>query len=303
MIVKKEDVNLTVDLLHVLVFSRLLFGCILPFDVDPVFFFVTKPNGGLRSVCDFRGVNLITKKILPTLPLFENVVSQLEGANFFSGLDLTSMFYQLRIREEDIEKTDFRTAIGNYAYVVTPMGTTGSVGSTVIMMQSTLSHVISLPGETLPSNDRPLPPFPPQKPGEEHLAELKEDWQQFKYHSALGSYTALFVDDVLVYSRTEEEHIRHLRQLCKTFEEHKLFLNPKTCNFASCEVEYLGNSIGRYGVRPRADRTEALRNWPRPENVSELRSFLGLIGFLRRYIRDFAQIAVSLNALLKKGAS
>jgi hypothetical protein len=135
------------------------------------------------------------------------------------------------------------------------------------------------------------------------LAELKEDWQKFKYHSALGSYTALFVDDVLVYSKTEEEHIRHLRQLCKTFEQHKLFLDPKKCHFASCEVEYLGNSIGRYGVRPRADRTEALRNWPRSENVSELRSFLGLIGFLRRYIRDFAQIAVSLNALLKKGAA
>jgi hypothetical protein len=116
-----------------------------------IFFFVTKPNGGLRGVCDFRGVNLITKKILPTLPLFENVVSQLEGANFFSGLDLTSMSYQLRIREEDIEKTVFRTAIGNYAYVVTPMGSTGSVGSTVLMMQSALSHVISLPGETLPS--------------------------------------------------------------------------------------------------------------------------------------------------------
>jgi hypothetical protein len=171
------------------------------------------------------------------------------------------------------------------------------------MMQSALSHVISLPGETLPSYDRPQPPFPQQKAGEEHLAELKEDWRQFQYHSALGSYTALFVDDVLVYSKTEEEHIRHLRQLCKTFEQHKLFLNPKKCHFASCEVEYLGNAIGRYGVRPRADRTEALRNWPRPENVSELRSFLGLIGFLRRYIRDFVQIAVCLNALLKKGAT
>jgi hypothetical protein len=192
-----------------------------------VFFFVTKLNGGLRGVCDFRGVNLITKKILPTLPLFENVVSQLEGAKFFSGLDLTRMFYQLRIREEDIEKTVFRTAIGNYAYVVTPMGTTGSVGSTALMMQSALSHVISLPGETLPSYDRPQPPFPQQKTDEEHLAELKEDWRKFKYHSALGSYTVLFVDDVLVYSKTEEEHIRHLWQLCKTFEQHKLFLNPK----------------------------------------------------------------------------
>ena len=126
-------------------------------------------------MCDFRGVNLITKKILPTLPLLENVVSQLEGANFFSGLDLTSMFYQRHIREEDIEKTTFRTSIGNYAYVVTPMGTTDSVSSTVLMMQSASSHVMSMPDETLPSNDRPLPPFPPQKTGEEHLAEFKED--------------------------------------------------------------------------------------------------------------------------------
>ena len=126
-------------------------------------------------MCDFRGVNLITKKFLPTLPLFENVVSQLEGAKFFSGLDLTSMFYQLRIREEDIDKTVFHTAIGNYSYVVTPMGTTGSVVSTALMMQSALSHVISLSVEVLPSYDRLLPPFPQQKPGEEHLAVLKED--------------------------------------------------------------------------------------------------------------------------------
>ena len=95
----------------------------------------------------------LDKTVNGTVRQFENVVSQLEGAKFFSGLDLTSMFYQLRIREEDIEKTTFRTAIGNYAYVVTPMGTTGSVGSTSIMMQSALSHVISLPGETLSSND------------------------------------------------------------------------------------------------------------------------------------------------------
>ncbi len=87
-----------------------------------------------------------------------------------------------------------------------------------------------------------------------------EDCQKFKYHSALDSYTALFVDDVLVYSKTEEEHIRHLRQLCKTFEQHKMLLNPKKCRFASCEVEYLGNAIGRYVVRPRADRTDALSN-------------------------------------------
>ena len=57
------------------------------------FFFVPKPNGkGLRAVCDFRAINNITEKVLPSLPLFENIVTQLEGAQFFSGLDLTSQF-------------------------------------------------------------------------------------------------------------------------------------------------------------------------------------------------------------------
>ncbi len=139
------------------------------------------------------------------------MVSQLEGNNFFSDLDVSTMLYQLRIREEDIEKTVFHTSIGNYAYVVTPMSTTGSVDSTVLMMKSVQSHVISLSDETLSSNDRLLPPFPKQKPGEEHLETLKEDWCQFKCHSVLGSYTVLFVDDVLVYSKTEEDHLRHLR--------------------------------------------------------------------------------------------
>ena len=170
------------------------------------------------------------------------------------------MFYQLRIKEDDIEKTAFRTAIGNFIFTVTPMGTTDSVGSTALMMQTTLSQVISLPSETLLSAPRTQPPFPPQKKGEEHLAQLKEDWQRFKYHSALDSYTVLFVDDVLVYSQTEEDHIRHLQQLCKTFEQHKLFLNLKKCPFAPCGVDYLGKSIGRYGVRPKSEHTEALRN-------------------------------------------
>ena len=66
---------------------------------------------------------------------------------------------------------------------------------------------------------------------------------------------------------------------------------PDKCNICRVEVEYLGNLIGRAGVRPTAEKTQALEKWPTPQSVTELKSFLGLLGFLRRYIADLAQIS------------
>ena len=232
------------------------------------FFFVPKPNGkGLRGVCDFRAINAITKKVLPSLPLFENVVTQLDGAQFFSAVDLTSMFYQIRVEPSDVEHTAFRTAVGCYEYLVTPMGTTPSVGTAMNCMQQLLQHCISLPGETAPSNPRQKPPIPPQEG-----FPTDEGWKELEYHSALGSYCTLFIDDILIYSKTFEDHVRQLRQLCMTLRQHKMFLNPAKCNICQVEVEYLGNLIGRAGVRPTAQKTQALEQWPTPQNVTELKS-------------------------------
>ena len=77
------------------------------------FFLVPKPNGrGLRAVCDFRAINSITRKVLPSLPLFENIVTQVEGAKIFNGLDLTSQYYQIWVEPTDVSKTSFRTLQG-----------------------------------------------------------------------------------------------------------------------------------------------------------------------------------------------
>ena len=264
-----------------------------------MFFFVPKPSGkGLRGVCDFRAMNAITKKILPSLPLFENIVTQLDGARYFSGLDMTSMFYQIRVEPGDIDKTAFRTPIGMYAYTVTPMGMTGSVGTAMSVMEQVLQHVVSLPGENLPANPRMRPPLPPQP---EFSDTLEEEWWQQEYHTALGHYACIFIDDILCYSKSEEEHVRHLRQICRTLKQHRLYLNPDKCTFCQAEIIYLGNFIGRHGVRPTPERTQTIGKWPEPVNVSELRSFMGFVGFLRRYIRDMAQIAAPLNVLTKKG--
>jgi hypothetical protein len=111
------------------------------------FFFVPKPNGrGLRAVCDYRAINSITRKVLPSLPLFENIITQLEGAQYFSGLDLTSQFYQIRVEPRDVQKTAFRSCYGLYNWTVTPMGMTGSVGTVMNCMQQVLQHVITTDG-------------------------------------------------------------------------------------------------------------------------------------------------------------
>jgi len=84
------------------------------------FFCAPKPNGrGFRAVCDFWAINSITKKVLPSLPLFENIVTHLEGAKFCSGLDLTSQFYQIRVEPTDVQKTSFCTSQGLYDWKVT----------------------------------------------------------------------------------------------------------------------------------------------------------------------------------------
>ena len=260
-------------------------------------FFVPKPNGrGLRAVSDYRQINKITKKILPSLPLVENILTQMQDAQYFSGLDLTSFFYQIRVEPEDVPLTAMRTIYGMYQFKVCPMGMTGSVGTAMACMESILSHVISLPGETLPENPRVVSPLPEQ-PG----FTVDEKWKLLKYHSVLGSYCCVFIDDILIHSRTEEEHVRHLRQVCATLVQHHLYVNLEKCEIMRPQITYLGNIIGRYGTMPTKERTQAVRQWPAPTDISEIRAFLGMCGFVRRWIPDFADLAAPLNLLLKKG--
>ena len=261
-------------------------------------FFVPKPNGGLRAVADYRQINSITKKILPALPLMENILTQIEGAKFFSALDCSHQFYQIRMEPGHEHLTCMKTVLGSYEYKVCPMGMQGSVATAMAVMESVLNHVISHPGESTPENPRRQPPLPEQ-------ADIPPDdaWKLHRYHSALGSYCVIFIDDALVYSKSEEEHVRHIRQICETLVQHRLYLNIDKCQFFEPEVCYLGQIIGRWGTRPTDDRAQAIQDWPELTNVGEVRSFLGLCGFVRRWIQDFAQIAAPLHALLKKGQS
>jgi hypothetical protein len=96
----------------------------------------------------------------------------------------------------------------------------------------------------------------------------------------LGNVTCLvFMDDVLIFGRTLQEHTELLKEVFERLRTAKLTLNLEKCHFAKDSVEYLGHCVTREGVKPSEDKVKAIRNYPRPLNVTKLRSFLGLSGY------------------------
>nr|XP_043637841.1 uncharacterized protein LOC122608824 [Erigeron canadensis] len=112
----------------------------------------------------------------------------------------------------------------------------------------------------------------------------------------------VFFDDILVYSQNREDHIRHLEQVLLIMQENKLFAKESKCVFGGRAVEYLGHITSKEGVKTDPARIEAVQQWPTPKTIKQLRGFLGLAGYYRRFIRSFGLIAKPLTDLLKKDA-
>ena len=117
----------------------------------------------------------------------------------------------------------------------------------------------------------------------------------------VDQFVVVFIDDILVYSKDAQEHEQHLKIVLQMLREKKLYAKLSKCDFWLKEVSFLGHIVSSEGIRVDPTKIEAVVNWKPPQNVTEVRSFLGLAGYYRRFVRGFSVIASTLTKLLRKG--
>ncbi|KAL4278247.1 hypothetical protein GQ457_03G020180 [Hibiscus cannabinus] len=220
--------------------------------------FVKKKDESLRMCIDYRQLNKMTVKNKCPLPRIDDLFDQLKGATVFSKIDLRSRYYQLKVREQDVLKTAFRTMYGHYEFLVMPFGLTNAPAAFMDLMNRV-------------------------------------------FHEYLDQFVVLFIDDILVYSRTEEDHDRHLRLVLQTLLENQLYAKLSKCEFWIREVVFLGHVVSSEGIRVDPKKVEAIVNWKQPTSVTEIRSFLGLAGYYWRFVSGFSKVLAPLTKLLQKG--
>jgi hypothetical protein len=118
----------------------------------------------------------------------------------------------------------------------------------------------------------------------------------------LDKFVVVFIDDILVYSKTVEEHAKHLRLVLQKLREHKLYAKLSKCEFWLKEVTFLGHVVSNGGISVDPSKVKDVLSWKPPTDVGEIRSFLGLDGYYRRFIEGFSKLAKPMTALLEKNA-
>nr|CAD1838176.1 unnamed protein product [Ananas comosus var. bracteatus] len=117
----------------------------------------------------------------------------------------------------------------------------------------------------------------------------------------LDRFVVIFIDDILIYSRSDTEHEEYLRIVLQLLREKKLYAKLKKCEFWLREVAFLGHVISAVGVAVEPKKIDVIRDWPRPMTVPEVRSFLRLARYYRRFVKGFAKLSTPLTRLTRKG--
>lgn len=112
-------------------------------------------------------------------------------------------------------------------------------------------------------------------------------------------FVVIYLDDIMIYSKSEEEHREHVKTVLRALRKHQLYAVLWKCQFFRREIDYLGHHVDRHGVTVEPDKISAIKEWPVPTTVTKVRSFLGLANFYRRFVKNFSAIAAPLTDLTK----
>ncbi|GJX94537.1 putative reverse transcriptase domain-containing protein, partial [Tanacetum coccineum] len=219
--------------------------------------FVKKKDGSFRMCIDYRELNKLTVKNRYPLPRIDDLFDQLQGSSIYSKIDLRSGYHQLRVREQDIPKTAFRTRYGHYEFQVMPFGLTNAPAVFMDLM------------------NRVCKPY-------------------------LDKFVIVFIDDILIYSKDEREHEEHLKAILELLKKEKLYAKFSKCEFWIPKVQFLGHVIDSRGIHVDPAKIESIKDWASPKTPTEIRQFLGLAGYYRRFIEGFSKIAKSMTKLTQK---
>ena len=215
---------------------------------------VPKGDGGKRLVIDYRVLNKVTRKFVWPMPKVEDIFSQLNGAKYFSTLDLRARYHHIGLTTDLIPKTAFTSPFDKYEYVKVPFGLVQAPAYFQELMTGVLKDL----------------PF-----------------------------AMAYLDDIIIYSSTPEEHLEHIRTVFEKLCDAKLSMKLSKCHFFTKEIQYLGHILGKEGIKPVPAKTEAIKIMHPPVNLKQVHAFLGLVGYYRKFIRNFAKIVKPLTMLTR----
>ena len=106
----------------------------------------------------------------------------------------------------------------------------------------------------------------------------------------LGKSVLVYLDDILVFSKTEEEHLQHVKQVLEVLRNHRLYAKLSKCEFGKKELNFLGHVVSAEGIKVDPKKVEIVNNWPIPNSVHQIRQFLGLANYFRRFVQGYANL-------------